>query len=146
MVHGNHTMEYFSTSGYDYLGELFASRGFIAVSVDQDFINYSNEYGAPNDNYELRAWMLLQHLKHLQQMNNDPANHFYQKIDFNQVALVGHSRGGQAALMATDYTNFFNDDELLESMESIDIKAVVAIAPTDKTINKKKPSIHNTSY
>lgn len=146
MVHGNHTMEHFSTAGYDYLGELFASRGFIAVSVDQDFINYSNAYGSPNDNYTLRAWMLLQHLLHLQNMNDDPNHYLYQKIDFQQTALVGHSRGGQAALMAADYKTFFDDKELLEAMDKIDIKAVAAIAPTDKSIDGKKPSVHNVSY
>src|SRR5699024_1952323 len=72
MVHGNHVMEEFSTDGYDYLGELLASRGFIAISVDEDFINYSNVSGSPNDNYKLRAWMLIKHLAELQQMNQLP--------------------------------------------------------------------------
>src|SRR5699024_8076843 len=71
MVHGNHSMEHLSTAGYDYLGELLASRGFFFVSVDEDFVNYSNITGQPNDNYELRAWLLLQHLVALQEMNND---------------------------------------------------------------------------
>jgi dienelactone hydrolase len=146
MVHGNHTMEYFSTGGYDYLGEQFASRGFIAISIDQDFINYSNKYGIPNDDYELRAWMFLQHLVHLQDMNETPHNYLYQKVDFHQVALVGHSRGGQAAHMAADYKTFFDDGQLLESIKDIDIKAVVAIAPTDKKVKNKKSNIHNTSY
>src|SRR5690625_4873822 len=147
MVHGNHTMEYFSTDGYDYLGELLASRGFIAVSVDEDFINYSNTFGAPNDNYKLRTWMLLQHLVQLQQMNDNPESHLFQKINFQQVALVGHSRGGQAAFMGADYKTFFDDDdELLANLEPVDIKAVVAIAPTDTKVDGKKPHIHNTSY
>ena len=77
MVHGNHTMEYLSTSGYDYLGELLASRGFITISVDEDFINYSSTYGSPNRNYELRTWMLLQHLVHLQTMNESADHHLY---------------------------------------------------------------------
>lgn len=146
MVHGNHTMEYLSTSGYDYLGELLASRGFIAISVDQDFINFSSTYGSPNRNYELRTWMLLQHLVHLQDMNETTDHPLYEKIDFQQVALVGHSRGGQAVVMAADYKSFFEDDQRLESIENIDIKAVVAIAPTDKSIDNKKGSLHNTSY
>ena len=41
MVHGNHNMEDFSDPGYAYLGELFASRGIIAVSVDENFLNSS---------------------------------------------------------------------------------------------------------
>jgi len=146
MVHGNHTMEYLSTGGYDYLGELLASRGFIAISVDQDFINYSSTYGSPNRNYELRTWMLLQHLVHLETMNNTIDHELYEKIDYQQVALVGHSRGGQAALMGADYKTFFPDDERLKSLEDMNIKAVVAIAPTDKSVDSKRASIHNTSY
>jgi hypothetical protein len=39
VVHGNHDMRDFSDPGYDYLGELLASRGFVLVSVDMNFIN-----------------------------------------------------------------------------------------------------------
>ncbi|GJM73545.1 hypothetical protein HMSSN036_57610 [Paenibacillus macerans] len=41
IVHGNHLMEDFSDGGYAYLGELLASRGYVAVSVDENFLNYS---------------------------------------------------------------------------------------------------------
>lgn len=146
ITHGNHTMEYLSTAGYDYLGEHLASKGFIAISVDQDFINYSNAYGIPNDNYSLRSWMLLKHLVHLQEKNSDPESRFYQMINFNQVAVAGHSRGGQAAMMTADYERFFAEEDFLEDLASINIEAVVAISPTDNTVDNKKPSIHNTSY
>ncbi|MEJ2759117.1 MAG: hypothetical protein P8046_11605, partial [Anaerolineales bacterium] len=38
IVHGNHNQVDFSDEGYAYLGELLASRGFIAVSVDENFL------------------------------------------------------------------------------------------------------------
>src|SRR5699024_10060677 len=82
MVHGNHTMEYFSTSGYDYLGELLASRGFIAISVDEDFINYSNAYGIPNDNYKLRAYMILEHIQELQDRKSTRLNSSHVSISY----------------------------------------------------------------
>jgi hypothetical protein len=41
IVHGNHGMEDYSDAGYAYLGEVLASRGFITVSVDQNYINGS---------------------------------------------------------------------------------------------------------
>src|SRR5699024_958969 len=56
MVHGNHTMENFSTDGYDYLGELLSSHGFTFISVEEDYVNYSSFVGDPNDNYRLRSW------------------------------------------------------------------------------------------
>ena len=39
VVHGNHNMRDFSDPGYDWLGELLASRGHILASVDMNFIN-----------------------------------------------------------------------------------------------------------
>jgi len=39
VVHGNHSTEDCSDPGYDYLGELLASRGIILASVDENFIN-----------------------------------------------------------------------------------------------------------
>ncbi|QAA32533.1 mechanosensitive ion channel family protein [Clostridium manihotivorum] len=39
MVHGNHMMEEYSDEGYSYLGKLLASRGYIAVSIDENFLN-----------------------------------------------------------------------------------------------------------
>lgn len=149
MVHGNHTMEYLSTSGYDYLGEQLATRGFIAISVDEDFINYSNIFGSPNRNYELRAWIMMQHLAHLQRMNETKQSFLYQKIDFHRVGLMGHSRGGQAVAMVSDYERFFSDfgdDELLERMKNIHLRGIVAIAPTDRSINHERPHLKNVSY
>lgn len=146
MVHGNHTMEYFSTAGYDYLGELLASRGIIAISVDEDFINYSNRLGIPNDNYQLRTWMMLQHLGALQELNANPNSAFFEKIDFDNVALMGHSRGGQAVAMAVDYQTYFDEEALDNIMEDVTIKGVVAISPTDKKVGDAKAKMHNVSY
>lgn len=149
MVHGNHTMEYMSTSGYDYLGEQLASRGFIAISVDEDFINYSNTFGSPNRNYELRAWMMMQHLRELQRMNAREDSLLFGKVDFDQVGLMGHSRGGQAVAMVADYERFFSDPEdedLLDSMRRVSIKGIVAIAPTDRSINNERAYLKDLSY
>src|SRR6185369_7946566 len=58
VVHGNHTPTDYSDPGYGYLGELLASRGFILVSVDENFIN-----GGLRGESDGRAWMLLKHLE-----------------------------------------------------------------------------------
>jgi hypothetical protein len=77
IVHGNHEMEDFSDPGYAYLGELMASRGYIFVSVDENFLNFSYadfvnpinpSIGREND---ARGWMLLEHLQLFKQWNND---------------------------------------------------------------------------
>ncbi|HLQ97014.1 MAG TPA: hypothetical protein VK108_11690 [Pseudogracilibacillus sp.] len=146
MTHGNHTMEELSTSGYDYLGKHLASKGFIFVSVDEDFVNYSHWRGSPNDNYTLRSWLLLQHVIELKEMNQTEGSILNGKIDFDHVGLAGHSRGGQAAPMAADYQRFFDDPHLLSELEDINIEAVASLAPTDKSIDDMKAELQDTSY
>lgn len=146
IVHGNHTMEKFSDDGYAYLGELLASRGMIAVSVDQNFLNFSHWSGIPNDNYLLRAWMLLQHIKQIAEFRDEPGTPFFGKTDLHQIAIIGHSRGGQAAAMAADAGQWFADDASLLDPASYTIQAIVALAPTDVNVDKKAPILNNIHY
>ncbi|MFC5403508.1 alpha/beta hydrolase family protein [Cohnella soli] len=146
IVHGNHLMEKFSDTGYGYLGELLASQGFIAVSVDENFFNYSVWSGIPKRDMELRAWLLLRHIGQLQRFAADPGSIFYGKIDFDQVALLGHSRGGQAAAMATDRERWFPDDKSLPSADSYKVQAVVELAPTDTLVGGKQSELKDVSY
>ncbi|SVB44944.1 uncharacterized protein METZ01_LOCUS197798, partial [marine metagenome] len=58
IVHGNHDPKDFSDPGYDYLGELLASRGYIMASVDMNFVN-----GGIRQENDARGWLLLKHLQ-----------------------------------------------------------------------------------
>ncbi|GGG56474.1 poly(ethylene terephthalate) hydrolase family protein [Paenibacillus radicis (ex Gao et al. 2016)] len=146
IVHGNHLMEDFSDGGYRYLGELLASRGMIAVSVDENFLNYSAWSGIPDQDFKVRAWMLLKHLQQIQSFNEQAGNAFYGKVDLEQVALVGHSRGGQAVAMAAAKDQWFAEDKSLQSLDSIQIKSIVAMAPTDKEIDDKLAMLQDVNY
>lgn len=147
IVHGNHLMEDFSDDGYGYLGELLASRGFAVVSVDENFLNYSVWSGIPDNDMKARAWMLLQHLVQLKSFSSEPGNPFYNQIDWSSVALIGHSRGGQAVAMAADAERFFADDkELMDELQDIRIRSVIALAPTDRTVDGKKARLENINY
>ncbi len=146
MVHGNHRMEKFSDAGYEYLGELLASRGYIAISVDQNFLNYSSWTGIPKEDMKLRTWMLIQHLLQIDKYKEMPKSPFYQKVDMHRVAIMGHSRGGQAAAMVGDYQKWFDDDPSIAGMEDIDIQAVIGIAPTDRRVDNKRAELDSVSY
>src|SRR5262249_17824311 len=105
-VHGNHEMEDFSDPGYAYLGELLASRGIVFASVDENFLNSSMsdilgipEMGLDEEN-DLRGVVLLEHLRAWRRFNQDPGGPFQGKIDLGRIALVGHSRGGEAVSIA----------------------------------------------
>ncbi|TVP46675.1 MAG: hypothetical protein EA350_06675 [Gemmatimonadales bacterium] len=128
IVHGNHNPREFSDPGYAYLGELLASRGFILVSVDMNFLN-----GAIRGENDARGWMLLQHLKAWQGFDADEDNPFHGTVDWERIALMGHSRGGEAVAHAAAFNRLthYPDDASLTFDFGFDIRSLVAIAPVD---------------
>lgn len=146
IVHGNHLMEDYSDDGYAYLGELLASRGFIAVSVDENFLNYSVWTGIPDNDMKVRAWTLLKHLQQIGKFAESPDTPFHEKVDFDQIALIGHSRGGQAVAMASDYKRWFGADTTLQNISEFEIRSVAAIAPTDKKVDGVFAKLKNVNY
>ena len=136
IVHGNHLMSDFSDIGYAYLGELLASRGIIVASVDENFLNgsWSDISGGLEEENDARGWMLLEHLKVWHQWNNDKSNLFYNKIDTTNIALMGHSRGGEAVGHAAFLNKlpFYSDDASIPLNYNYNIKSIVAIAPVDR--------------
>ena len=135
VVHGDHVMYEFSDPGYDYMGELLASRGFILVSVDANFLNYAVPEGTPEDENDARGWLLLEHLRFWEAWNVTPDNPFYQKVDMNNIAVMGHSRGGEAAPVAAAFNRLphYPDDATVAFDYNYNIRSVVAIAPVFET-------------
>lgn len=128
VVHGNHSMKEFSDPGYGYLGELLASRGFIAVSVDENFLN-----GSIRGENDARGWMLLKHLEAWRRFDAEEGSPLRGTVDLGRVALIGHSRGGEAVAVAAAFNELerYPDDASLEFDFGFGIRSVVAIAPVD---------------
>jgi dienelactone hydrolase len=139
IVHGNHRMSDFSDPGYQYLGELLASRGFILASVDENFLNGSvgplYNPMAPELFTErtVRGWLLLEHLRLWHEWNQDSAHPFYEKVDVNRIALMGHSRGGEAAATAALFNRmqYYPEDATIRFNYNFGVRAIVAMAPAD---------------
>jgi hypothetical protein len=132
IVHGNHTMSDFSDPGYEYLGELLASRGFILASLDENLLNGGLFHGPPHEQ-AVRGWMLLEHLKLWRTWNETPGSPFYKRVDVENVALMGHSRGGEAAATAALFNRLpcYPDDANIKFSYGFPIRSIVAIAPAD---------------
>lgn len=113
-----------SHRGYDYIMERLASQGIIAVSIDTAEIQHDN--GAWN--YDLRGRLILKWLDILRDWNDngtDPWGGIFQgKLDLTNVALSGHSRGGEGVVAAEHLNDTWPTPHL--------IGAINAIAPTDQ--------------
>ncbi|TSA52261.1 MAG: hypothetical protein D4R45_07265 [Planctomycetaceae bacterium] len=139
IVHGNHNMKDFSDPGYEYLGKLLAGRGFIAVSVDENFLN--QKFGGEND---ARAFILLEHLNVWDTWNQTQGHAFEGKVDMDRVALIGHSRGGESVAHAAAFNRLerYPDDANVKLDYNFAIRSVIAIAPCD---GQYKPAGHPTA-
>lgn len=132
IVHGNHNMVDYSDDGYDYLGELLASKGYITVSVDQNYLNASILGNLVQDN-AARAWLMLEHLNLWREWNGTESHPFYDSIDMENISLIGHSRGGEAVATATllNQLSHYPDNANIHFDYGFDIESVIAIAPVD---------------
>jgi dienelactone hydrolase len=136
VVHGNHLAQDWSEKGYDYLAELLASRGYIVASVDENFMNTSftdMPWGGLKSENGVRGWLMLKHLELWRKWNLEPGNPFYHRVDMDRIALMGHSRGGEAMSHAALFNTLPNhpDDANEVFNFNFNIKAYVAIAPVD---------------
>ncbi|NJD19114.1 MAG: MFS transporter, partial [Gemmatimonadetes bacterium] len=145
VVHGNHDMKDFSDPGYDYLGRLLASRGYILASVDENFIN-----GGIRGENDARGWFLLKHVQLFGRFNEEEGNPFRGKVDMGNIVLMGHSRGGEAVANAAAFNRlkYYPDDATLKFDFGFAIKGIVSIAPVDGQYlpTGRKVEVRDVSY
>ncbi len=142
IVHGNHRMEQSSDAGFAYLGELLASRGFIVASVDENFLNVSWS-GSVGEEYGARSWLLLKHLELWRQWNQEEGNPFYHHVDMGNIALIGHSRGGEAIVHAArfNWLTRHPDNANVAFHFGFAIKTLIALAPTEGGYRPSGPTL-----
>lgn len=133
--------------GYDYLGQKLASHGYIVVSINANRgIHIGNVPGTPDPALILpRANLVLRHMQKLREWNNCTTNPACQtpaslgvdlrsKLDFTNVGLLGHSRGGQA--VRASYNKYKETGSVWQSrIPGLSIKGIFEIGPTDFETN-----------
>jgi hypothetical protein len=133
MAHGNHSPADPSYLGYDYFQAALARMGMIAVSVD---CNALNGAGGGVQNIEDRADLIIDSIAYFQARDADPASIFHGRIDFTNLGLMGHSRGGDAVVTIPTVI----------ALPGVTIKAVLALAPTNFRFWFGLPTIASAGY
>lgn len=118
MAHGNHAQEDPSYLGYDYFQIALAKMGFVAVSVDCNELN--GPTGGPG-NITDRADLINASVAHFQTLNSGGPI-FKNTLDFAKVGLMGHSRGGEAVVIAPIRAS---------KPAGVTVLGVLSLAPTD---------------
>lgn len=143
IVHGNHSMLHYSDPGYEYLGQVLASKGYIFASVDENFINggWMGDY-RQEENFT-RGWLLLKHLENWRSWNDDASSPFYGKVDMDNISLIGHSRGGEAVAVAAEVNKLerYYSDAKQKFDFNFSIKSIIQIAPVDTYEPKEEEPI-----
>ena len=133
IIHGNHSMQEFSDNGYNYLGEFLSSHGYIFNSVDQNFLNGSWDGDFRGKEMTTRSWHFLENLSYLKELSSDSLSPLYNKVDFNKIIFIGHSRGGEAVNLAAKFNNLstYPDNGNVKFNYDFNIIGIVTLAPTD---------------
>jgi hypothetical protein len=126
IVHGNHPAlkggrHVPSYEGYTYLQEELARHGIVSVSVDTNVAYFVNSL------IEMRAESVIGALDTMRAMDRDATSRFHNRLDFDKVGMIGHSRGGDAVVRATIL------NAARPAATRFGVKAVCSLAPTDFT-------------
>jgi hypothetical protein len=118
IAHGNHSPDDPSYLGYDYFQQALAKMGFVAASADCNELNGS---AAGAGNIIDRADLLNASIAHFQTLHAGGAI-FKGRLDFAKIGLMGHSRGGEAVVIAPIRPS---------KPAGTVIRGVLSLAPTD---------------
>jgi hypothetical protein len=131
-----------SEAGYDYLGTRLASRGYVVMSVDAARgIAGLNMVNGVADPFLIlaRGRLVLRNLQNLSEWNSmrgesDPylGVDLFHKLDFSQLGMFGHSRGGEGVRAA--YNLYFSDPagtNWKTRIGDVGFQAIFELAPTD---------------
>jgi hypothetical protein len=118
-----------SHRGYDYIGRVLASHGYIVASVGANGINAQDRF-APNAGIVDRAHLVDRHLDLWEGFNTVGSSvegapfaaDFIGAVDLANVGTMGHSRGGDG--VAAHY-------EIFSGSTNYTVRALLPIAPTN---------------
>jgi hypothetical protein len=135
IVHGNHSaflaFRPFPTLrappsylGYQELQDHLASLGFASISVDDNVSNWLNQL------IEMRGQHVVAAIRDLRKRTRKSGG-LKNRIDFKNVILMGHSRGGDGVVRAAQIITATNALAATPAKDKIHVRGVCLLAPTD---------------
>lgn len=127
--------------GFDYLGQDLAARGYFVVSVNTNR-GINGVSGPATDPLLLtgRGRLLLRHLEQLSRWNDGAATpgslglSLTNRLDFAEVGLLGHSRGGEGVRVAYDEYRRSGSPWPSRIGAPVNFRGIFEIGPTDEPI------------
>lgn len=145
--------------GYSYLQDHLASHGYITLSVDLDEMVGSSRLGYPAASYPgiaIRSWITLKNIEKIITDSSVAGGEVYNLIDANRIYLVGHSRGGEAVIVALHQlkniskkcqtTGICPPSGAITGFTANSIKGIVSLAPVTQAINAGYVSPQDVPY
>jgi hypothetical protein len=115
ILHGQQFYDIPGFEGYDYLGKLLASHGYVVASLDGRSLLDAT--------IKSRGEHVREHLRRFAARNAPGSGSMFEgKLDLQHTSLIGHSRGGEAVVAAWEWQRVAPDPGYA-------IVAIVAIAP-----------------
>lgn len=125
--------------GYGYLANRLASFGYVVVSINANRgITAGNPANGDNGLVLARGRLILRHLQLLSSWNHVPGTtptdlgvDLAGKLDFSQVGLFGHSRGGEGVRAAYNLYGASGSSWQSEITDPVTFRAVFEVGPVD---------------
>jgi hypothetical protein len=139
--------------GYAYVADQLASQGYIVVSINANRGITAGD-GVAGDPYLImaRANLVLKHLEMLSQWDRGVtptpstlAVNLRDHLDFNQVGLMGHSRGGEGVRLAFDQYSLAGSPWPARIVTPVRFIGIFEVGPVDGQITPPA-SMQNTRW
>jgi len=123
--------------GFVYLQQFLATKGYASVSVDLDrYFGSAPPFDWPGEAIRARAFCAVMNIDRVRALNQpDSGSPISQRIDVNDITLLGHSKGGESVVECCEYRGG-NDNASptgpFAQVAPFPISRVISVAPARK--------------